>query len=55
MASDCRAITANVAGGLRYTRSAFARHINRCMLDDLGYGLQLEAMAATAAVQGASS
>jgi enoyl-CoA hydratase/carnithine racemase len=29
---------------LRYTRVAFVQHIKRRMLDDLGYGLQLEAM-----------
>ena len=38
---------------LRYTRIAFVQHIKRRMLDDLGYGLQLEAMAATAAMQDA--
>jgi len=36
---------------LRYTRVAFVQHIKRRMLDDLGYGLQLEAMAATFARQ----
>lgn len=32
---------------LRYSRVAFVQHIKRRMLDDLGYGLQLEAMAST--------
>jgi len=36
---------------LRYTRVAFVQHIKRRMLDDLGYGLQLEAMAATHSMQ----
>lgn len=39
---------------LRYTRVAFTQHIKRRMLDDLGYGLQLEAMAATAALHESS-
>lgn len=34
---------------LRNTRAAFTQHIKRRMLDDLGYGLQLEGMAALAA------
>ena len=33
---------------LRGSRAAFVQHIKRRMLDDLGLGLQLEAMAATA-------
>jgi len=35
----------------RYSRVALVQHIKRRMIDDLGYGLQLEAMAATASMQ----
>jgi enoyl-CoA hydratase/carnithine racemase len=33
---------------LRYTRVSTAQHIKRRMLDDLGYGLQMEALAGMA-------
>jgi enoyl-CoA hydratase/carnithine racemase len=44
-----RMLAGKPTGMLRGTRAAFVQHIKRRMLDDLGYGLQLEAMGALAA------
>jgi enoyl-CoA hydratase/carnithine racemase len=40
---------------LRGARAAFVQHIKRRMLDDLGYGLQLEGMGALAMMQAAQN
>jgi enoyl-CoA hydratase/carnithine racemase len=46
-----RELAAKPTGMLRGSRAAFVQHIKRRMLDDLGYGLQLEGLGVLAMMQ----